>query len=131
MADEPVPFATADDLESRWHSLTADEKTKAGVHLADVSEWIRERSPVWQRLQDERPRLLVKVTCDIVRRIMQADSSIPGGVTQVNQSVGSFSEGYSFSAPTGDMYLRDDEKRLLGIGGQRAFSVDMATGEVG
>ena len=129
MADEPVPFATADDLESRWHSLTADEKTKADVHLADVSEWIRERSPVWQRLQDERPRLLVKVTCDIVRRIMQADSSIPGGVTRVNQVTGSFSEQYSFANPTGDMYLRDDEKRLLGIGGQRAFSVDMATGE--
>ncbi len=29
----------------------------------------------------------------------------------------------------GDMYLRDDEKRILGINGQRAFSIDMATGE--
>lgn len=130
MTDEIEPFATADDLAARWHGLTDEECTKANVHLMDVTEYIKARSPVWSRLQAERPRLLVKVTCDIVRRIMQADSSgLPGGVTQANQTAGSFSEQYSFAAATGDMYLRDDEKRLLGIGGQRAFSIDMSTGE--
>ena len=133
MADDsalPDAFATVDDLEARWHRLTDEERSRAVIHLGDVCEYIRERSPIWQRLQEERPRLLTKVACDIVRRIMQADaSSIPVGVTQVNQVTGSFSEQYSFANPTGDMYLRDDEKRLLGIGGQRAFSVDMTTGE--
>ena len=123
-------FASTDDLERRWHALTSDEKTKAAVHLGDVTEYIKVRSPIWRKLRTERPRLLTKVTCDIVRRIMQADSTgFPGGVTQMNQTTGSFSEQYSFDAPTGDMYLRDDEKRILGIGAQHAFSVDMATGE--
>jgi hypothetical protein len=123
-------FASTDDLERRWHALTSDEKTKADVHLGDVTEYIKVRSPIWRKLRTERPRLLTKVTCDIVRRIMQADSTgFPGGVTQMNQTTGSFSEQYSFDAPTGDMYLRDDEKRLLGIGAQHAFNVDMATGE--
>lgn len=123
-------FASTDDLERRWHALTSDEKTKADVHLGDVTEYIKARSPIWRKLRTERPRLLTKITCDIVRRIMQADSTgFPGGVTQMNQTTGSFSEQYSFDAPTGDMYLRDDEKRLLGIGAQHAFSVDMATGE--
>lgn len=123
-------FASTDDLERRWHALTSDEKTKADVHLGDVAEYIKARSPIWRKLRTEHPRLLTKVTCDIVRRIMQADSTgFPGGVTQMNQTTGSFSEQYSFDAPTGDMYLRDDEKRLLGIGAQHAFNVDMATGE--
>lgn len=123
-------FASTDDLERRWHALTSDEKTKADVHLGDVTEYIKARSPIWRKLRTEHPRLLTKVTCDIVRRIMQADSTgFPGGVTQMNQTTGSFSEQYSFDAPTGDMYLRDDEKRLLGIGAQHAFNVDMTTGE--
>ena len=123
-------FASTDDLERRWHALTSDEKTKADVHLGDVTEYIKARSPIWRKLRTEHPRLLTKGTCDIVRRIMQADSTgFPGGVTQMNQTTGSFSEQYSFDAPTGDMYLRDDEKRILGIGAQHAFNVDMATGE--
>ncbi|MFR2983457.1 MAG: Gp19/Gp15/Gp42 family protein [Bifidobacterium pseudocatenulatum] len=130
MTDEPDVFATSVDLEQRWHKLTDEEREKADTHLADVTDYIKERSPNWQRLLDERPRLLTKITCDIVRRIMQADPyDIPGGVTQMNQTTGSFSEQYSFGAPTGDLWLRDDEKRILGINAQRAFSVDMATGE--
>ena len=107
------------------------ERQKADTHLADVTDYIKERSPIWRRLREERPRLLTKITCDIVRRIMQADPyDIPGGITQMNQTTGSFSEQYSFGSPTGDLWLRDDEKRILGINAQRAFSIDMATGEV-
>lgn len=131
MTDEPDMFATSDDLERRWHKLTDEEREKADTHLMDVTDYIKERSPNWQRLQKERPRLLAKITCDIVRRIMQSDSTgFPGGATQVMQATGSFTEQYSFGAPTGDLWLRDDEKRILGINAQRAFSVDMATGEV-
>lgn len=123
-------FASTDDLERRWHALTSDEKTKADVHLGDVTEYIKACSPIWRKLRTEHPRLLTKVTCDIVRRIMQADSTgFPGGATQVMQVTGSFTEQYSFASATGDMYLRDDEKHLLGIGGQCAFNVDMTTGE--
>ena len=100
MTDEPDMFATSDDLERRWHKLTDEELEKADTHLADVTDYIKERSPNWRRLLDERPRLLTKITCDIVRRIMQADPyDIPGGITQMNQTTGSFSEQYSFGAP--------------------------------
>ena len=86
MTDEPDVFATSVDLEQRWHKLTDEERQKADTHLADVTDYIKERSPNWQRLLDERPRLLTKITCDIVRRIMQADPyDIPGGITQMNQ----------------------------------------------
>ena len=73
MTVEPDVFATSDDLERRWHKLTDEEREKADTHLMDVTDYIKERSPNWQRLQKERPRLLAKITCDIVRRIMQAD----------------------------------------------------------
>ena len=93
MTVEPDVFATSVDLEQRWHKLTDEEREKADTHLADVTDYIKERSPNWRRLLDERPRLLTKITCDIVRRIMQADPyDIPGGITQMNQTTGSFIE---------------------------------------
>lgn len=60
MTDEPDVFATSVDLERRWHKLTDEEREKADTHLADVTDYIKERSPNWQRLLDERPRLLTR-----------------------------------------------------------------------
>ena len=65
MTDEPDMFATSDDLERRWHKLTDEERQKADTHLADVTDYIKERSPhLGGRLLEERPRLLTKITCD-------------------------------------------------------------------
>lgn len=60
MTVEPDVFATSDDLERRWHKLTDEEREKADTHLMDVTDYIKERSPNWQRLQKERPRLLAR-----------------------------------------------------------------------
>ena len=129
MTDEPDMFATSDDLERRWHKLTDEERQKADTHLADVTDYIKERSPIWRRLLEERPRLLTKITCDIVRRIMQADPyDIPGGITQMNQTTGSFSEQYSFGRHRRSLAARRRETHPWHQA-QRAFSVDMATGE--
>ena len=53
MTDEHDMFATSDDLERRWHKLTDEERQKADTHLADVTDYIKERTPNWQRLLDE------------------------------------------------------------------------------
>lgn len=128
--DEPESFATVEQLESGWHALTESERTRAEELLADVSDHIRIVSPIWQRLQQEHPRTLKRITCDVVRRIMLSDDSMPG-VTQRTDTTGPFTNSLTFANPTGDLYLRDSEKRILGVGGQRAFSIDMATGKVG
>ena len=52
------------------------------------------------------------------------------GVSQHTETAGSYSESISYSNPAGDLYLTSAEKKSLGVGCQRAFSIDMATGEV-
>lgn len=132
MADDEA-FATVADLEARWHALTDAEKQQAAVHIGDVTEYIKARSPIWQRLEESQPRLLTQVTCAVVRRIMQADDTTqpgaPAGVTNYMQTTGQFSEQWTYSDPNGSLYLRDSEKRVLGIGMQRAFHIDMAGGD--
>lgn len=128
MADTDA-FATVSDLEARWHALTDAEKQQAETHIGDVTEYIKARSPVWQRLKETQPRLLTQVTCAVVRRIMQADdTSAPADVTNYMQTTGSFSEQWTYSDPNGSLYLRDAEKRVLGIGAQQAFHIDMTGG---
>ena len=53
MTVESDVFATSVDLEQRWHKLTDEEREKADTHLADVTDYIKERSPNWQRLQKD------------------------------------------------------------------------------
>lgn len=128
---EDEPFATPDDLEKRWHKLTETERNRAGELLADASDLIRLESPIWEELLAEHPRTLKRIACDMAMRVLLADSGpAPAGVTQFTDTTGPFSNSYTFANPTGDLYLRDTEKRLLGIGRQTAFSVDMATGKV-
>lgn len=131
MANEPEPFATPEDLEQRWHKLTDTEKARAGELLGDASDLIRLESPIWEELLVEHPRTLKRIACDMVMRVMLADTGpAPAGVTQFTGTTGPFSNSYTFANPTGDLYLRDMEKRQLGIGMQTAFSIDMASGEV-
>lgn len=121
------PFATVDDLEKRWHTLTEDERTRATTLLDDASLTIMALQPRWEQIDADTLRM---VCCNIVKRAMLADSGgMPAGVTQYNQTTGSFTDGYTFANPTGDLYLTSSEKRLLGIGVQRAYHIDMATGK--
>ena len=130
MTDEPDMFATSDDLERRWHKLTDEERQKADTHLADVTDYIKERSPIWRRLLDERPRLLIE---DHLRHRPQNHAGRPVRHSRRHHADEpdhrQLQRTIQFRSATGDLWLRDDEKRILGINAQRAFSVDMATGE--
>lgn len=128
---EDEPFASVDDLEKRWRKLTDSERGRAETLLMDATELVKLQSPIWQELLAEHPRILSRIACDMVTRVMLADTGpAPAGVTQFTDTTGPFSNSYTFANPTGDLYLRDQEKRLLGIGRQQAFSVDMISGEV-
>lgn len=121
------PFATVTDLEQRWHTLTDEESEQAQTLLDDASLTITALQPHWRQLD---AGLLRMVTCNIVKRAMTTGSDgMPAGVTQYNQTTGSFTDGYTFANPTGDLYLTATEKKLLGVGVQRAYRIDMATGK--
>lgn len=119
--DDMTAFATADDLEKRWHALTATEKQKATTLLDDASDLIRTTCPDWQQA---RPSTLRRVCCAVAKRAMLAGDDT-AGVSQHTETAGAFSESFSYSNPAGDLYLTSAEKKSLGVGCQRAFSIDM------
>lgn len=128
MPETLTPFATTDDLEARWRDLSAAEKTRAAVLIDDASSLIRALRPgidadIDADLMD--PNLPRAAVCSMVRRAMQAGGAL-AGVTQVGQTTGPFSVQQTFSNPSGDLFLSAAEKKLLGIGRQRAFMVDLA-----
>lgn len=137
MADEqPNPFATYEDLEKRWHTLTPDEQAQADELLLDASESIRNHVSVYPETHEEswwtaHRRGLEIVCCQMVRTAMEQQvSGVPTGVTQNTETTGPFSNSYSWASPDGYPRWNNDYLTVLGLGGQRAFSIDMASGEV-
>lgn len=125
---EHEPFATVDDLETRWHTLLETERKQAGELLADASDKIRQRVPHVNDLQwvETHSRTLKRVCCSMVKRAMQQLSSgTPEGVTQSSESTGPFANSYTWSNPDGNIYLTKEELRDLGVR-SRIFSLSYA-----
>lgn len=118
------PFASAEDLADRWHTLTDEETRRARTLLTDASDIIRDECPHWM---NARPATLRRICCQMVKRAMYNDDS--PGITQSTQTAGSFSESFTYANPMGDLYLKDGEKLQLGERRQRMWSVDLANGE--
>lgn len=122
-------FATATDVESRWRPLSSGERVIATTLLGDASAILRaECSDVDARLSAIPPTLDADIpkmiVCAMVKRAMIAGADVEG-VTAHQQTAGPFSQSLTYSNPMGNLYLTKAERRLLGCGGQQAFSVDM------
>lgn len=63
----------------------------------------------------EQSELLKMVCCDMVIRAMSATAADAFGVSQTSMTAGPYTQSFSYSNPSGDMYLTKLEKRLLGI----------------
>lgn len=118
------PFAAATDLETRWHPLTAAEKTKAEALLFDASDLIVTTCPLWRQATAQT---LKRITCAVVKRAMLARDDM-AGVTQGTQTAGSYSESYTYANPSGDIYLTASEKESLG-GDGTPWAYDLSAGE--
>ncbi|MGL4941404.1 Gp19/Gp15/Gp42 family protein [uncultured Bifidobacterium sp.] len=128
--EEIKAFATVSELESGWHELTGPERDKAVVLLSRASRRIRSTCPGWREAERREPGLCADICCAMVQRAMSVDESgLPPGASQVNDTTGPFTSGYTFSNPLGDLYLLDSEKRSLGAGRSRAFAIGMRQGE--
>ena len=119
------PFATADDLASRWHELTEAEQAKAETLLDDASDKIITDGPNGAQASETTLR---RICCAMVKRAMLNEGM--EGVSQNTQTANGFSEANSYSNPDGDLYLTKSEKRSLGCGVQRMWSIDLSDGSV-
>lgn len=123
-----VMYASVADLEARWRPLDPGEKARAEVLLRDASVRVRAAFPtVDERVgaQTLDPDIPLIVVCEMVKRAMLAPVD-QAPMTQIQQTAGPFSQGGTFTNPTGDLYMTKGERRLLGAGAARAFSIDTA-----
>lgn len=118
------PFATYRDVERRWHALTEAERETATVLLEDATQIIMDTCPRWSQASE---RTLASIACAmVIRKMSVGDERL--GVTNAQQTAGSFSESFTYSNPMGDLYLTRAEKARLGRGRARAFHLDMSGG---
>lgn len=109
-----MAFADVSDLESRWRELSTDEEARANVLLGDASAMLSALVTV-DNSDYEQSELLKMVCCDMVIRAMSATAADAFGVSQTSMTAGPYTQSFSYSNPSGDMYLTRLEKRLLGI----------------
>lgn len=109
-----MAFADVSDLESRWRELSTEEEARANVLLGDASAILSALVTV-DNSDYEQSELLKMVCCDMVIRAMSATASDTFGVSQTSMTAGPYTQSFSYSNPSGDMYLTRLEKRLLGI----------------
>ena len=113
-------YATVGDVTARWRAMSDSEETRCVALLADASDMIRTTCPNWQAAGADTLR---RVTCAAVIRALQSGDM--AGVTQSSQTAGPFSQSWSYSNPSGDLYLTKAEKKALG-GTVRLGSTDLS-----
>lgn len=123
-------FATHSDLAARWRSLSTGEQTRATTLLGDASAELRALdNTIDQRIEDDLldADIPKRVVCQMVKRAMIGDAN--EGLNQFSETTGPFTNSGTFANPNGDLYLTKNERKLLGIGKGRAFSIDLAPHE--
>lgn len=128
MADEIEPFATVDDLKERWPDFPTGGEGHATVLLLDASQFILDECPT---AADASVLTLKRIACAVVRRAMNADAADMAGYDSYQQGAGPFQETIKLRNPDGDLYLTRQERKSLGCGRQRAFSIDLLAGHDG
>lgn len=108
-----MAYATYEDLQARWRTLTEAEQETATVLLDDAGAIID--AYVLIDTEDEGQMERAKyVSCSMVRRAMQATESDMIGISQASATMGPFSQQATFANPTGELYLTAQEKAMLG-----------------
>lgn len=110
-------FATIDDLEARYKTLTESEEARATALLMDASVMLAgEFERVGKSIDTENDLLmanLVRVICAMVKRVLA--SGLEADISSSSMTAGSYSEQRTFANPTGDMYITKNERRSLGL----------------
>ena len=122
-----MAFATYTDVEARWRTLTAEERTKADALLDDAATILTGMVAVDVEDQQQAAKLRL-VSCSMVIRAMVAGASSAFGVEQLDATMGPMSQTAHFANPNGDLYLTKQEKRMLGVRGGKGRILHPAYG---
>ena len=120
------PYATIDDLQARWRTLSPSETETAKTKLQDASVAVALEAKNSGVAIDAADALmgdaLKAVVCEMVKRAIVAPVD-QAPVSQNSVTAGPFSEQFTFINPAGDLYMTNAEKRKLGFKRQRVGSI--------
>ena len=109
-----MAFADVSDIESRWRELSTDEEARATTLIDDASAMLSALVEV-DETDEEQAELLKMVCCNMVIRAMSASEYDAFGASQMSMTAGPYTQQWTYSNPSGDMFITKMEKRLLGI----------------
>ena len=122
-----MAFATYEDVEARWRTLTAEEQARAEVLLEDASNMLI--GMVTIDISDQQQAKNLKQVCaNMVIRSMVASASETYGVDELHATMGPFGQTAKFANPNGDLYVTKQERKLLGIRGGKGRILRPAIG---
>lgn len=130
------PFATEAYYTENFGSPPASIAARLEAELARASRYVRAECPgidarIAAYVLDPSapgaldPDLAADVVCEMVKTAAPTDAG-GAGVASIQQSAGPYSQSTTFANPVGDLYFSKKQRKLLGCGGQRAFTVSMA-----
>ena len=112
-------YATINDLEQRYRTLVGSEVAKAEALLTDATAFLiaefkrNDIDPDPDTWDEAYKQAVIAVVCAMVKRSII--SSETGDIQSESASVGVYSQSFTYANPTGDLYLKESERRLLGI----------------
>ena len=125
-------FATVQELEAYWRPLDSQEETRATSLLNIASDRLR----LLDKTIDDRIALdpilgtaVKSVVMESVKRSMITPTDMPNAESY-SQTAGPYSENYKFSNPTGDLFFKKSELRLIGISGTVFTSVSTSRTDI-
>ena len=108
-----MTYATAEDVQAGFRTLTDIEKEQAEALLAEAARIIDRAAPN----ADEEDKKIV--SCRMVRRAIGDGSSgmFPMGATQGSMSALGYAQSWTMQGgSSGELYLGKTDRQLLGIG---------------
>lgn len=115
-------YATVADLRARWPDMPPGSDDHALILLEDASALVRSETNV----TDADPQLLKIIVCEMVQKVMSAPD-VGSDVASVGMTAGPFSQQVTYRGSS-DLYVTKKHLKMLGVGKQRAFSVDLLAG---
>jgi hypothetical protein len=123
MAPTKEDFATIEDLEKFWRTLTQDENSRAQALIEMASNYLRQiaknnKTDLDQIIIDEDDDIfkgsLKMIVLSAVKRAMLTPADAPPA-DEWSQSASPYSESMKFTNPSTDLYFKNNELKLIGL----------------
>lgn len=125
-----VNYATIDDIETLWRSMSAEEEERAEALIPIVSSSLRVAAKKVGKNLDQLvaadpdlAEVAKSVTVDVVARTLMT-STKQEPMTQYAEAAGGYSVSGSFLVPGGGLFIKNSELARLGLRRQRYGVLD-------